>query len=186
MLRIWSSALAMVVLVAGTGMASAQVAEHCVVMLVPTAETGDARGAADPVDGGCYRTYAEAIEVGSAGAVALPATITPEALTQSRLDAATELDGGSVLIGTEWVQTGYSSSSQSYFASATCNAGTIWEVSNLGAFNDDFESGKGFGGCDDNKKFKSASFGGDVRTCSPDCWGYGDLNNAVSSLRWRP
>ena len=60
-------------------------------------------------------------------------------------------------------------------------------MSYVGNFwNDDFESGRGFGGCDTNKKFKAANFGGDVLTCTPDCLSYGVLRNEVSSLRWKP
>lgn len=186
MLKVRTVALVAIALVGGTSLASADAPMHCVVYLVPTPATDDRPGASDPVDGGCYTSYAEAIEVGTSGDVVLPSSIQPGSLTQRILIAATRRGGGSVLIGTEWTDTGHGGQSQNYFAPATCSPGNIVEVSNLGVFNDDFASGQGFGGCDENKKFKSASFGGDVRTCTPDCWGYGDLNNEVSSLRWRP
>ena len=81
---------------------------------------------------------------------------------------------------------GYTSNSKSYLAPDAC-AGNIWETDYVGdAWNDLFDSGKGFGGCDTNKKFVHANFGGDVLTCSPSCGDYGSLRNQVSSLRWKP
>ena len=60
-------------------------------------------------------------------------------------------------------------------------------VADVGAFWDNvFSSGKGFGGCDTNKKFENTNFGGSVLTCTPNCTNYGTLSNQVSSLRWKP
>jgi hypothetical protein len=85
------------------------------------------------------------------------------------------------------VQTSFGGQSQDYFAPSTCSATNIWEVNYVGdTWNDRFSSGKGFGGCNHNKKFAAADFGGDVLTCTPNCNDYGSLSNQVSSLRWRP
>jgi hypothetical protein len=92
-----------------------------------------------------------------------------------------------VLIGTEFVGTNYTGTSKSYFAPETCSIGVVWDVGNVGATWDDrFSSGKGFGGCDTNKKFEDTNFGGSVLTCTPNCANYGALSNQVSSLRWKP
>lgn len=178
--------LLVLTLIGWSSVANADVPAHCVVKLVPTPETYDRAGAATAVDRGCYDSYADAVKVGTSGATVLPAHMTPSDLTQAILDVSSRPRGGSVLIGTEWVETGWTGASQSYFAPSACSGGDVWEVSSLGSWDNDFESGKGFGGCDTNKKFRQTGFGGDVRTCTPNCWGYGDLNNDVSSLRWRP
>lgn len=91
-----------------------------------------------------------------------------------------------VMIGTEFNLNNYNGASKDYFAANTCQ-GDTWEVSLSGtAQNDTFQSGKGFGGCDHNKKFAGPSFGGNSLTCTPNCTGYGSLDNDVSSLRWKP
>jgi hypothetical protein len=91
-----------------------------------------------------------------------------------------------VLIGREFNGSSYAGSSNDYFAPDTCQ-GNIYEVAYVGdAWNDKFQSGKGFGGCDHNKKFVASNFGGDSLTCTPNCTSYGSLSNEVSSLRWRP
>ena len=93
----------------------------------------------------------------------------------------------SVLIGTEYNALGFGGSSNDYFASTACAGTDVWEVNYVGdAWNDLFSSGKGFGGCDHNKKFQDADFGGSVLTCTPNCNDYGLLSNEVSSLRWKP
>lgn len=159
---------------------------HCVARLVPIDVSDRGAASAELVHLGCYRTFAKAIEVGSDGTILLPATMTADELTQRTVTMST-IRGGSTLIGTEYTADSYAGSSHSYFASSTCGAGTTWEVADVGAsWNNDFESGKGFGGCDTNKKFAWQNFGGSVKTCTPNCATYGTLQNDVSSLRWRP
>jgi hypothetical protein len=136
---------------------------------------------------GCFDTYSEAISAATRGAIELPrnaspATVTDEQLAASTVDPASR---GVVVIGTEWNSTGFAGSSVSYEATSTCTASTTWEISNLGGDSDKWESGKGFGGCDTNKKFANTSFSGSSVTCTPNCSTYGSLNNQVSSLRWR-
>jgi hypothetical protein len=95
-------------------------------------------------------------------------------------------EDGLVLIGTEFNGSSYAGSSNDYFAPDTCQ-GNIYEVAYVGdAWNDKFQSGKGFGGCDHNKKFVGSNFSGASLTCTPNCTSYGSLSNEVSSLRWRP
>jgi hypothetical protein len=133
--------------------------DNCAFRLVPTGAI-DADGArrAQPVLLGCFATIAEAL------------TADPLA---------------SVLIGTEYDGTGYTGASNSYFAAVTCSATVSWAVSYVGdTWNDRFASGKGFGGCDHNKKYFDANFGGTVLTCTPNCSNYGSLVNEVSSLKW--
>jgi hypothetical protein len=168
--------------------AMAEDLDNCVVKLVPVSED-PAPGPIDAimVDLGCYATYAEAVEVGTGGGTSLPASTTPAAATQRLIERESDVDVGSVMIGTEYTETLFEGRSKSYFASESCSSGVIWEVSYVtDAWNDDFESGKGFGGCDTNKKFKASNFGGEVLTCTPNCSNYGTLKNEVSSLRWRP
>jgi hypothetical protein len=158
--------------------------QHCVVHLVPIAPKTD-EGVISAVleDGGCFPTLEEALEAGTGGQVALAAGTSPAELTQSVLDtgvtAATD-----VLLGTEYDNLNFGGISHSYFASSGC-ASTTWQVANVGAtWNDRFESGKGFGTCDHNRKFEHADFGGAVVLCTPNCGTYGALRDEITSLRW--
>ncbi len=164
-------------------------ARHCVVRLQPLAARG-ARGVirAKAVDMGCYASFAEAVKIGSGGSVNLSAGATPASLTQRQLNAATSVvPNANVMIGSEYDIQTYLGDSKNYFAPTACAGDDIWEVSYVGdAWNDMFESGKGFGGCDHNRKFGAADFAGTSIVCTPNCTDYGVLNNKVSSLRWKP
>ena len=157
---------------------------HCVARLVALGPaTDDGVVTATLEDGGCFPTLEEALVAGTGGQVALPEGTSPAELTQPLLDDA--LAGASdVLLGTEYDALNFGGASHSYFASSGC-ASTTWQVSNVGAtWNDRFESGKGFGTCDRNRKFQHADFGGSVVLCTPNCGTYGTLRNQVTSLRW--
>jgi hypothetical protein len=161
---------------------------NCAVLLVPSSIEPSGAILATEVDLGCYPTYAEALAAGSSGAIDVPEGTTPASLTDAALAADTNADApSSVLIGTEFTGIGYGGTSKSYFATATCSVGVVWDVADVGASWDNlFSSGKGFGGCDTNKKFENTNFGGSVLTCTPNCTNYGTLSNRVSSLRWKP
>jgi hypothetical protein len=163
--------------------AKADVGQHCVFRLVPLESEGVATETSlDLV--GCFGTYEQALEAGFGHAVDMGAEVTPERLADEVLPLPSSL--ASVLIGTEYDGSGYTGGSSSYFASTTCTSSTTWQVANVGAaWNDRFQSGKGFGGCDTNRKFQHENFGGTVRTCTPNCTDYGTLSNEVTSLRWR-
>lgn len=161
-------------------------AGHCAYQLVPIARVGiHVRARAQLV--GCFDTFAAALRGGSGGTIDAPARLRPSELTETLLEEITRPRlRGSVLIGTEYNATGFGGGSFDYFAPNTCQ-GNVWEVTNLPAGqNDEFESGKGFGGCDHNKKFAGPWLGGNTVTCTPNCSGYGALNDEVSSLQWRP
>lgn len=167
--------------------AQASTESNCAFLLVPVSTTADGT-LATPTLIGCYSTYAAALSAGSDGAIQLSSSTTPSSLTDTSLAAATSLSASSnVLIGTEWNLGGYGGSSNSYFATATCSSTQSWSLSYVGdTWNDAFQSGKGFGGCNTNKKFADSNFGGDVATCTPNCTDYGLLDNRVSSLKWKP
>jgi hypothetical protein len=177
---------AFVAVVLQAGPASGETEEHCVSLLEPVAVKANVIEAT-PVEVGCYPTYAEALAAGSGGTIAVDATTSPSSLTDDELSASLlEAQTGTVLIGTEWIETGYASTSHSYFATVTCSGVVSWEVGYVtDQWNDRFESGKGFGGCDRNRKFADSQFGGASILCTPNCSTYGSLNNLVSSLRWR-
>jgi hypothetical protein len=138
---------------------------------------------ADLVEGGCFRTFEAALEAGTGGELLLPEGTSPHDLTQSLLDASL-VGASSVLLGTEYGSTNFAGASTNYFATSGC-ASTTWQVSNVGAaVNDTFESGKGFGTCDHNRKFEHQNFGGASVLCTPNCGTYGSLRNEVTSLRW--
>jgi hypothetical protein len=163
--------------------AKADVVQHCAFRLVPLESDGVATDASlDLV--GCFATYEQALEAGFEQAVDVGSDVTPQTLTDEVLPLPSILT--SVLIGTEYDGSGYTGGSSSYFATTTCTSTTTWQVANVGAtWNDRFNSGKGFGGCDTNKKFQHENFGGSVRTCTPNCTDYGTLADEVTSLRWR-
>jgi len=169
--------------------AQAQGGRHCAARLQPVAARG-AHGVlrARLVSLGCFGTFAEALKVGSGGSVRVSASTTPASLTQRQLNASTTVvPNASVLIGTEWDDSLYGGGSISYYAATACAGDDIWEVNYVGdAWNDRFESGKGFGGCDHNRKFGAADFAGTSIVCSPNCADYTVLDNRVSSLRWKP
>lgn len=160
---------------------------HCAVRLDPMSRPKPHVVSARLVNIGCFDTLSEAIEAGTGGAVRLPASTAPEQLNDTLIAAATvSRVGDDTLIGTEWNNTGFAGTSMTYMAPNAC-AGTTFEASYVGdAWNDRFESGKGFGGCDTNKKFVHSAFGGDVLTCTPNCGDYGSIRNEISSLRWKP
>ncbi len=185
-MRIWLATMLTAVMAIGAiGLPGAQArgGDHCAVRLLPIRRQGHL-WIAQPVVIGCYPTLGRALAAGSDGGIKVGAT-SPAELTDE--DLRTTILSSDVLIGSEFVQTSFGGQSQNYFAPSTCSATNIWEVNYVGdAWNDRFSSGKGFGGCDHNKKFAAADFGGDVLTCTPNCSDYGSLSNQVSSLRWRP
>jgi hypothetical protein len=164
--------------------AQGRAGRHCAYRLV-TIERHGSVNVTRPELIGCYSTFSQSISAATGGAVRVRETMTPQELTDADLQAGTS--AADVIIGVEYLQTSYGGDSTNYAATATCSATNIWEWNYVGdQLNDRFSSGKGFGGCDHNKKFAAADFGGDVLTCTPNCANYGTLSNEVSSLRYRP
>lgn len=181
-------ALLLTLTIAGGPVAQAGSAgRHCAYRLDPVAYPDAHTVSAELVLVGCYDTFAEALAAGSGGAIQVSRSTSPGQLTDAMVSESIQPAAvDDTLIGTEWNSVGYNGGSSSYWAPDSC-AGTVYSVSYVGdAWNDDFESGKGFGGCDTNKKFQHSNFGGDVLTCTPNCNDYGALRNLVSSLKWRP
>ncbi|MEA2556582.1 MAG: hypothetical protein QOG88_120 [Actinomycetota bacterium] len=167
--------------------AGAAAASNCAYVLVPVSdEPGSSLATPELI--GCYATYSAALSAGSDGAITVPSSMTPRRLSDAILADSTVDSGLSgVLIGTEWTQSSYAGASNSYFATSTCSSTQSWDLSYVGdAWNDRFNSGKGFGGCDTNKKFQDPNFGGTVLACTPPCSESGSLNNEGSSFRWKP
>jgi hypothetical protein len=163
--------------------AEAEIGGHCMSRLVPLERVGVVVNA-ELEHIGCFPTYEEALEAGVGSALDLDASVSPRSLTDEDLE--TLVVTASVVIGTEWDANSFVGGSESYSAATTCSSSTTWQVANVGAaWNDRFSSGKGFGGCDTNRKFQHENFGGNVRVCTPNCAEYGALSNQVTSLRWR-
>lgn len=180
----WTKVLVTACVVTTVGPAEAAGAEHCATVLVPIEPIeGVTEAVLDPI--GCFATYDQALEAGTGTTIDVSVEVSPATLTVA---AAAELTTtSSVLIGTEYNLFDFAGDSRSYFAATTCSSGVVWSVANVGpSWNDTFQSGKGFGGCDTNKKFEHENFAGDVKTCTPNCADYGSLANRVTSLRWRP
>jgi hypothetical protein len=181
-------ALLLTVPIAGAPVArAASAGSNCAYQLDPVSyDAATHTVTADLVLIGCYDTFAEALAAGSGGAIQVSSSTTPAQLTDAMVTDSAPTAGNDTLIGTEWGLVGYNGGSSSFYAPDSC-AGTAYAVAYVGdALNDTFESGKGFGGCDTNRKFQHSNFGGDVLTCTPNCSDYGALRNEVSSLKWRP
>jgi hypothetical protein len=164
--------------------AQGRTGRHCAYRLVTIARHGSVN-VTRPDLIGCYTTFSDAVAAGTNGGVRLAQDMTPSGLRNADLRVGTS--ASEVVIGLEYPQMSFGGVSTIYSAAATCSANNIIETNYVGdALNDRFSSGKGFGGCDHNKKFQNADFGGDVLTCTPNCTNYGTLSNQVSSLRWRP
>jgi hypothetical protein len=165
------------------GQAQAHAGTNCAYRLAPVSRSGRVIQAR-LVALGCFATFSEAVAAGTNGSVRLPASATPASVTDANVAQVEPLTN--VLIGTEYEHTGYGGISNDYFAPDACN-GNTYEVSYVGdTWNDTFASGKGFGGCDHNKKYAGSNFTGDVITCTPNCSDYTTVRNLVSSLRWKP
>ena len=156
---------------------------HCAYRLVTIERHGSVNEARAELIG-CYTTFSQSVSAATGGAVRVRDTMTPQELTDADLRSQIQAN---VIIGTEFNLNGYDGASKVYDAASTCSSTDIWDLNYVGdGLNDTFNSGKGFGGCDHNKKFAAADFGGTVLTCTPNCSNYGSLANEVSSLRWRP
>jgi hypothetical protein len=167
--------------------AASSAGSHCAYRLDPVSYDASARTvSAELLLIGCYDTFAESLAAGSDGAIQVSSSTSPAQLTDAMVSASAPAAGDDTLIGTEWGSVGYGGGSVSYYAPDSC-AGTTYAVAYVGdTWNDQFASGKGFGGCDTNRKFQHSNFGGSVLTCTPNCNDYGALRNEVSSLKWRP
>jgi hypothetical protein len=162
------AALLAIVLVP-TPATSAGTAQSCVVYLEPIGPP-NAVGEVptQPVDRGCYPSIPEALTA-----------------TGATLDGAGLAPDATVVIGIEWDNTGYSGPNTTYETSGGCTSTRSWTVAYVGNFwNDRFESGKGFSGCNRNRKYEHSQFGGALLPCTPNCSTYGVLRNEVSSLKW--
>jgi hypothetical protein len=175
---------ALILAIATAAPARAQGGAHCASMLVPLQPVGGMTLAVlEPI--GCFASYDQALEAGTGTSIDVSPQLSPATLTE---EAAAEIStSSSVVIGTEYDGYNFGGASESYFAPSTCSSGVVWGVANVGAeWNDRFQSGKGFGGCNTNRKFQHENFAGSVRSCTPNCSDYGALANEVTSLRWRP
>jgi hypothetical protein len=183
MRKLGRMAVVVVTLIGIARPAEADAGGHCIFRLVPVERVGTIVSAV-PELVGCFETYEMALEAGLGPAVDADAGLTPASLTDEVLYSFGAT--ASVVIGTEWDGNNFTGQSNSYTAATTCSSSTTWQVANVGAtWNDRFQSGKGFGGCDTNRKFQHENFGGTVRLCTPNCGDYGALSNQVTSLRWR-
>jgi hypothetical protein len=68
-----------------------------------------------------------------------------------------------------------------------CNGGTKYQAPTMPpGFNNEIESSKGFSGCNTLVHFQYKDYGGNKFTCSTACSTLGSLNNAVSSMKYKP
>ncbi|HEX2050277.1 MAG TPA: hypothetical protein VHJ34_06530 [Actinomycetota bacterium] len=118
----------------------------------------------------------------------LPPDLRPDALTQDLLDSA---GGSSTVVGIEYWNKNYNANPNRAVVYTTtdenrCNGGDSFQVSNVGAYdNDKYSSARNYGGCDIVRHFEHAGFDGAMLDCSP-CGDLGALNNRTTSLKWKP
>jgi hypothetical protein len=189
-----AACVTMLLLISGAVAVPAAVAretaeQHCAFYLHPLAvQTTPGTVAATPVPLGCFPTVAQAVAAGTNGAVEIPATTPGGGLTQQLLDEGGASTSANYLLGQEFDYINYCCATAGqfveYFAGGSC-VGTTWVVNYVtDAWNDRFESGKGFSSCDHNKKFQDSNLGDPVKNCTPNCSTYQALRNEVSSLKW--
>jgi hypothetical protein len=95
----------------------------------------------------------------------------------------------SVVLGYEYDGSGYSGTSLTLYASSGsgCSTGSTYGFPNLGSYgwNDRTSSATSYAGCR-GQHYQNISYGGTSVTCSTACSSMGTLNNATSSIVYRP
>lgn len=103
-------------------------------------------------------------------------------------DATVTVAAASVLLGYEYDGSSYSGTRTTFYgASGSCSSGDTFGFANLGSYgwNDRTSSATTYAGCR-GQHYRDASYAGGSITCSPNCSTMGTLNNATSSIVYRP
>jgi hypothetical protein len=139
----------------------------------------------------CYPSFSEAIYAATDGAVSLP----PDASLKAQLQAlrrqlepmeTKSLGSGSVLLGTDYVDSIYRGNTLSYVGSATCSSTVSYQFPAIpDPYNDQISSTQAYGGCNHNILYENSYYGGATLTCYPSCVGLGVMNDAASSRQFQ-
>lgn len=138
----------------------------------------------------CFDRVADALREASGGAVDLPSD-TPTRTALQTLDAMEGPIGtlSDFVIGIDHDDVNYDDAHglRIWEAASGCGPGVAWNVSNIGAsWNDRVSSAKGKSDCDRFIHFEAIDYGGSSRTCTPNCATMGVMNDAASSLQFKP
>jgi hypothetical protein len=131
----------------------------------------------------CFATFAEAIASATGGAVRLPATVTPDKVTQDMLS-----DPGimTVVIGIDFQHSNYQGATLTWEASSGCSPGMYYYANTMpSGWDNILSSTKAYTGCNKNYSYENTYQGGAVRICYPNCSYIGDaMNDRTSSKKW--
>lgn len=161
--------------------------DHCVSRLERIEPGGDE---ARIVSERCFESYADAVRSATGGAVDLPRGLS----TRAAVERVNAMDGAigtlsSFLIGQDWDDANYdpANGTKLWEASAPCAPGVAWNVSNINPdWQERISSAKGKSNCDRFYHFENANYGGAQRNCLPNCATFGVMNDATSSLQFKP
>ena len=166
-------------------------ARNCIVRVEPV-EPETQKSRISGLD--CYATSSEAIYAATDGAVSLP----PDTPFKEQLRAfRSELNSvanksstgsGSVTLAVDYVDSIYRGDFLIYQGSTTCSSTVSYQFPTLTFppyfdFNDIFSSSQAFGGCNRNIHYEHSNYGGTYLICTPNCTGFGALNDKTSSRR---
>jgi hypothetical protein len=162
-------------------------AKHCVAKLQRVAPDVALSQVADL---NCYPTFSDAIFAATEGAVLLPAK---ESLKEQlkvlnqelNFQKATPTPGAPYVISVDYRDASYVGTTLTFTATEPCSSTVFYELAGMPAgWNDVTSSTLGYSSCDQNIQYEHANFGGAVLTCTPNCAGFGALNDRVSARRW--
>lgn len=162
--------------------------KHCVASLEPISPENPDPGMTSL---NCYASFPEAIYAATEGSVLLSenASMKDQLQTLRReMDArrkATTPTGGSYVISIDYRNANFISPTLIFAGPYPCSPSVAYQQSYMpGVWNDDTSSSEGFSECYTNIHYEHSNWGGRMLVCTPNCSGFGDLNDEISSRRW--
>lgn len=137
---------------------------------------------------GCFRTFADAIYVATAGTVRLDSNITPDSLTQELLAPSTT--ASSVVIGVDYGAIEFNTGHGTHTWTGTqgpCSPTLGYGVSSMpSGWNDAVSSARSYSDCNQYKHFENTWSQGTSITCNQGdtCRLMGYMDNKTSSETW--
>jgi hypothetical protein len=161
--------------------------KHCVAKLQRVAPDAALSQIADL---SCYPTFSDAIFAATEGAVFLPSkeTLKEQLKVLNRelnFMKATPTPGAPYVIAVDYWDANYRGTTMTYTAYEPCSSTVWYELPSMPAgWNDVTSSSLGYSSCDQNIQYEHENFIGAVLTCTPNCAGFGALNDRISARRW--
>ena len=138
----------------------------------------------------CYSSFSEAIYAATDGMVWLPSNESFAAQRQvldQELKAlkANPTPSGPYVISVDYMDVNYAGFSLTFRGDAPCSTTVAYETTGMpSGWNDVTSSSIGHSNCNTNIQYEHVYYGGAVVVCTPDCVGFGSLNDRISSRRW--